>query len=785
MANPPQFSFLIHRLGGRWSAAVKFTRRHRGPFFISLGVCMVSIALYVAVYLVRRPTPWFFFLRSIELQTLDARFRIRGPRPPDPRIVIVAIDQKSEDVLGRWPFPRSNFAEALDYLREAHAAVVAYDVSFPQPDENSALRALQALRTACAAGHGGSQCGPKMRAQLAALEASADNDRKFAQALSRFDNAVLGYYLLFSEKETQTENKQLVSEFLNYLSFQAYPSVSHPEYGRLFQCPYCEAVGVYPTLPLFAQYAKNFGFFNVVPDPDGTVRKEPVIVRFEGSYYPSLDVAAVLAYTNRSLEQVSVVFNPNGLERIDFGPTAIPTDPDGEVQIDFHGPAQTYPTYSLADVVQHRAPPSAFEGRIVIVGATATGIGDMIPTPFQTMAFPGPEVHANFIDNLLHGDFVRRGERENLTDLGFLLLFSLPVGILLSVVAPVRATAVVAAILALFLWWTYHVFAADRVWLAEFLPSLTLILNHGSIVTYRYFFEEREKRQVRSTFQQYLSPAVIRQLLEQPELVQLGGEEKELTVMFTDIRGFTSISEQLSPTALVQLLNEYLSEMTGIIFKHRGTLDKYIGDAVMAFWGAPYPQPNHAELACRAGLEMHRVLKESQARWRAEGRHPIEIGVGINTGTMLMGNMGSQQRFNFTIIGDNVNLASRLEGLNKYFGTRLIVSENTYQAVKDAMLTRRLDWIRVKGKKKPVTIYEVLDERNGTSAERLRLVERFEAGLEHYRLGKWREALEQFGDCLRDFPEDGPTRVFIDRCWALVQEPPEEAWEGVYVMKSK
>jgi adenylate cyclase len=781
-----QFSSLADKLRSPWAAVLAFTRRHRGPFFISLGVGILSLALYVAVYLVPHPAPWFRFLTSIELQTLDARFRLRGSEAPDPRIVIVAIDEKSENLLGRWPFSRSRFAEALDFLREARAAVVAFDVDFPQPDENSALQALQTVDKDYQADRGVSRSSPRFRSQLKALEADADSDRQFAASLSRFDNAVLGYNFLFLPEETQTQNRKLVGEFVNVLSFQAYPSLGHPEYAPLFRCLYCEALGVEPDLPLFAQSAKNFGFFNVIADPEGTVRREPVIIRFENSYYPSLDVATLLAYSNLPLEQVSVIFNRNGLERIDLGPIAVPTDPDGTVQINFHGPAKTYPSYSFADVVQHQVRSSVFQGRIVLIGATATGIGDMRPTPFETMAFPGVEVHANFIDNLLHGAFIRHGPRENLTDIAFILLFSMPIGILLTAVAPLRATVVLLAVLGLFLWWTYHVFAAQRIWLAEFLPSLTLFLNYGGIVTYRYFFEEREKRQVHSTFQQYLAPGVIRQLLEQPKLLRLGGEEKELTVMFADIRGFTSISEEMQPTALVELLNEYLSEMTDIIFRYRGTLDKYIGDAIMAFWGAPYPQPQHAELACRAALEMFGALRKAQARWKAQGRPVIEIGLGLNTGPMLVGNLGSQQRFNFTIIGDNVNLASRLEGLNKSFGTQLIVSENTYQSIKDLVRARRLDWIRVKGKKKPVTIYEVFGWRDGSSPDHSRLTDRFQAGLDLYRVGKWKEALEQFGDLLREFPEDGPTRLFIDRCWALLQEPPEAGtWDGVFVMETK
>lgn len=762
------------------SGLLKFVRTYRAGILISGTVCLISLALYVALYLAAHPHPMLRFLADIELRTLDVRFELRGPRPPGGDVVIVAIDQKSQDVLGRWPFPRSNFAEAVDALREAQARVIAFDVNFPQPDDNSALQALRQVRKEYEATRGIRQSGG-FAACLRRLEAEADNDKKFAEALSRFDNVILGYFFLPKE-EVQSQNQALASEFLNYLSFQAYPQVVNPQYAAKFEGP--KYGGLSPNLPSFAVYAKNFGYFNVLPDLDGVVRREPVIIEFQGSFYPALDIAAALAFTNRPLEEVRVFFNPNGLERIDFGPVTIPTDPQGFVQIDYRGPAGTFPTYSFADLVQRKLPQGAFRDRLVLIGPTATGIADMAVTPFQTEAFPGVEVHANFIDNLLQGRFVRRGLRENLIDIGFILLFSLGAGILLSVLPSVRATAILVVFLAFFLWLAYYLFATQRIWVAAFLPTATLTFNYAGIISYRFFFEERERKKVRSAFQQYVSPGIINQLLQRPELLRLGGEEKELTAMFCDIRGFTTISEELSPSALVDLLNEYLSEMTEVIFRHWGTLDKYIGDAIMAFWGAPYPQPDHAERACLAGLEMLQALGRLQSRWEVQGRPRMDVGIGINTGPMLVGNMGSRRRFNFTVMGDNVNLASRLEGLNKTFGTRLIVSETTCQAVQPKMLLRELDLIRVKGKNKPVKIYELLGLAE--DGERLRpFVQRFHSALEAYRARQWHTAIGLFGELLRDYPHDGPTRVFVQRCWDLIEQPPEAEWDGVYVMKTK
>jgi adenylate cyclase len=627
---------------------------------------------------------------------------------------------------------------------------------------------------------------PKFEAKLKSLEEGADNDKIFADALSRFDNVILGYFYLRGD-EARTVNAERVNEFLNYLSFQAYPSIVHPEYAKnseLLINPQLKFDSLSPNLGQFAAVAKNFGYFNIIPDADGMVRREPVIIPFHGSFYPSLDVAAALAYANLPLDQVNVVFNPNGLERIDFGKVRIPTDPAGFVQIDYYGPGGAFPTYSLSDVIEHKISPSKLKDRLVLIGPTAVGIGDAAVTPFQQMNFFGVEVHANFITNILQGRFIHRGIRENLIDILFLLLFSLPVGMLLSVASPRRATAITLVLLGAFLVLACCLFAYQGMWIVILLPATTLGVNYLVIISYRFFFEERQKRKVRAAFTQYVPPGLIAQVLQHPELLRLGGEEKELTAMFSDIRGFTTLSEGLSPSSLVELLNEYLSEMTDVLFRNWGTLDKYIGDALMAFWGAPYPQDDHAVRACRAALEMLDALNKLQAKWEAEGRPRIDIGVGINTGPMVVGNMGSTKRFNFTIMGDNVNLASRLEGTNKQFGTRIIISEATYLKVHEHFVARELDLIRVKGKMKPVKIFELLGLASDLEKHRYR-IECFHKGLEEYRSGQWETALETFEELVIKHPQDAPSHIFIKRCHDLLQQPPEGAWDGVYVMKTK
>ena len=780
-------------IGKLISRITKAGRRARPALAISFGIGLISLTLYYFLYIVPHPSPVLEFLADIELKTLDTRFLLRGRTNADPSIVIVAIDQKSEDVLGKWPFSRKYFADAVDFLREAGARVIAFDINFPQPDENSALQALNEVKREYLA-RPVTPSGRRFVAQLNEQLAEADTDKKFAGALSRYPNAILGYFFLTTRESAATQNQQRADEFLNYLSFQAYnPPIPQP--GRLPSEQYfgknfegLDPPALSPNLPIFAKYAKNFGFFNVIPDPDGTVRRVPIVARFKGSFYPSLDMAAALAYENLPLEKVALIFSENGVVGVDFGKVSIPTDPSGYVQVDYHGPAEetnpTYPRYSLADVVKNKLPAEIFRDKLVLIGPTAVGIPDTAVTPFQQMGFPGVEVHANLIDNILNGEFIRRGLRENLIDIAVILLFSLGAGALLSVVSPTRATAVLVILLGFFLWLSYDLFAHHRMWIAAFLPTATLTTNYAAIVSYRFFFEEKEKRRVRGAFQQYMAHSLVSQLLDHPELLQLGGQEKELSVMFADIRGFTSISEGLAPSMLVELLNQYLSEMTDTIFKNWCTLDKYIGDAIMAFWGAPYPQPDHAERACQAALQMLDTLKRMQAGWEAEGRPRIDIGVGVNSGPVLVGNMGSRLRFNYTVMGDNVNLASRLEGLNKEFATHLIISESAYEQVQGKFVARELDFIRVKGKKKPVRIYELLGSIEAYDHYR-DLIERFTRGLEEYRSGQWQSAIDAFGELRRDYPEDGPSAVFLERCRDYVAEPPQGIWDGVHVMETK
>jgi adenylate cyclase len=535
------------------------------------------------------------------------------------------------------------------------------------------------------------------------------------------------------------------------------------------------------------------GFFNVEPDADGVVRHSLLVLPYGRSknpddwdLYGSLDVQAVRLFQGLPDQQMVLDFSETGVTALEFGPThIIRPDAFGRMMINYEGDVTTYPYVSIADVVRRKFPAGTFKGKIVLVGASATGIGDLRSTPFGGINYPGVEIHANVIDNILNRHFLLRGANQIALDLLLIFLFGVPLGLWLALAQPR------SMLFALFLLVPFGVgvwFAFLHGWWLNFIvPSGTLATNVGFVAMYRALVEEKEKRRVRGAFQQYLSPEVIRRLLQNPELVK--PRKTEITVMFSDVRGFTSISERLDAQELAALLNEYLTGMTQIVFRHSGTLDKYIGDSVMAFWGAPFENPNHATEGCRAALDMIACLKEMQRKWKWEGRPELDIGIGICTGVASVGNLGSELRHEYTALGDTVNLASRLEGLNKEYGTHILLSDTTYAAVEDPFLVfRELDLIRVKGKLQPVTLYELVAARGTPEGDAPDLEERLELfaqGRACYRERRWQDAQIVFERLLERWPEDGPARMYMNRCKEYLVAGPEENWDGVYVMTHK
>ena len=468
-----------------------------------------------------------------------------------------------------------------------------------------------------------------------------------------------------------------------------------------------------PPIPALADAAQTLGHVTMLADRDGTTRWEAVAFEDQGRYYPSLAVQAVRLATGVEPTKLTLDFGRD----LTIGSVAVPLDPRDRMLINYAGPGGTFRHLSAVDLLTGKVPPEAVRDRIVFVGATAAGTYDLRVTPTSPI-MPGVEKHANVAGNILTGRFLRRPDWVELVELAGILCFPLLLAWLLPRLRPAVSVGAVALVWAA-LFGAVHLAFRGGLWLPVVYPTLALGLTFLGITVYRLLTEERQRLWTKRAFQQFVSPEVVEQLMENPAALQFGGEIRNLTVLFSDIRDFTGYTERHPPQEVVQMLHEYLTRMVDQVLAQQGTLDKFIGDAVMAIFGAPIPMPDHAERACRAALGMIKELEILQARWAVEGREPFRIGIGINTGDMVVGNLGSEQFFDYTVVGDGVNVGARLESLNKEYQTttKIIISEETYLAARDVLEVRRLGEVTVKGKTRPIVAYELRGIRE--AAERV------------------------------------------------------------------
>jgi adenylate cyclase len=618
----------------------------------------ITIALIVAFALAIMHLGNFRFFEILEQKTLDARFLIRGPIAPGPETVIAAIDEKSINKLGRFPWPRSAWGRVVDRLTEDGAKVIVFDVFFTEPE-------------------------------------NVESDDLFQRAIMRSGRVILPVVFDFTEagyKESGFTDKKLDS-----LVPSAYSVIRHAD--EPFS-PF-QAKMVLPTLLRFSSVANSLAHINMIPDADGTLRWEALAIGYQGDFYAPIGLQAAWLY--RGLNKEDLALDYRGEVRL--GTTAIPTDEHGRMLINYRGPNGMFPQYPISDILDRVTPPGTFKDKIVLIGATAIGIYDLRVTPFSpNMA--GIEKHASVVDNILHGDFIYRTEA---TVTLLIFFFAIALGV---TIPRLGAKAGAALFLSLFIGYlgaVYYLFAVKGIWFNLVYPASALFFGYTSQTAYRFFTEERRARDIRKMFSSYVSKRIVDELIKDPSKAKLGGDRKEITVLFSDIRGFTSFSEKHQPEEVVSLLNEYLGAMTEIVFQYEGTLDKFVGDAIMALWGAPVGQPDHAERACRCALAMITRLKELQAKWTAEGKYAIDIGIGINTGDMVVGNMGAEgKKMDYTVIGDNVNLGARLESLTRQYNNHIIISEYTYAKVEHIVEVNELGTVTVKGKQLPVVVYDLI-----------------------------------------------------------------------------
>ncbi|MBN2124536.1 MAG: adenylate/guanylate cyclase domain-containing protein, partial [Deltaproteobacteria bacterium] len=698
-----------------------------------VSITFLSTLLVVILFFIGIP-----ILDLVELKTYDLRFISRGQIAHSPAVVMAVIDEKSLDTEGRWPWPRTKIAHLIEALSRDGAKVIGFDIGFLEPDENTNLqfinrfdRQIRSLQLR----------DSQLNAFVEKSKIEADNDLALARAIERSSaRVVLGYFFHMSQAGLDYEIDQAeIQKQLKRIDNSRYPLIRFAS-KDIYADPFITAYAPEGNLQILSDSSDASGYFNMFTDPDGLVRWMPLVIRCGEEVFSPLSIQSVWQYWNRP--QLMARVASYGIEGIQIGDRFIPTDENGQMLINYLGPAKTFPHYSIGDILKGALPAGTFKDKIVLVGATAIGIYDLRNTPFSPI-YPGLEIHATVIDNIIKGNFMHKPKWTRIYDLLAIVIIGCLAGLAVPRTTALRGLLFSLALFTLHLLITQRLFVNWGTWVNIVYPLFNLLVVFTSLTLYHYVTEEREKKKIRGAFSYYVSSSVVNEMLKDPTRLKLGGDKRDLTVLFSDIRGFTTISEGLTPEELVHLLNEYLTVMTDIVFKYEGTLDKYMGDAVMAIYGAPLEQPDHPARACSSALEMMEGLKKLNEKWIREGKKPLDIGIGINTGMMMVGNMGSEQRFDYTVMGDAVNLGSRLEGANKNYQTNILVSEFTYERIRDEFICMELDSVRVKGKKLPVRIYQLVGDK-GVSGPRREAIERFHEGLRLYKQQEWDRAMEAF-----------------------------------------
>jgi len=422
------------------------------------------------------------------------------------------------------------------------------------------------------------------------------------------------------------------------------------------------------------------------------------------------------------------------------------------------------------------------KNRIAIIGLTATGTHDIASIPLHN-EYPGVGTYHNTINTIIQNKFITTPYK--IIEYLIIIFLALISGFFIQKLTSKRSLILSIFGFILLNILSIYLFIIHSIWVEQLGMNLALLIPAITIISIKLVNEESQKKFIKGAFSRYIAPDVINQIMLNPESLELGGENRRITIFFSDVKGFSTISEKLSPPELVALLNEYLSEMTDIIISHGGTIDKYEGDAIMAFYGAPQPYIDHELRACKAAIDMKKKLREMQEKWRSVGQHELYVRMGMNTGLAVVGNMGSKMRMDYTAMGDSVNLASRLEGANKVYGTTAMISENTYNNVKDDVETRKLDKIRVIGKTEPIVIFELLGMKNTLPQKVYDAIELYNSGMAMFEEHQWKKAMKFFEETLEILPDDGPSKTYIIRCDEFMKKPPSKKWDGVYSLKSK
>jgi adenylate cyclase len=709
------------------------------------------------------------FLERLELQAYDIRLRATMPEKIDPRIVIIDVDEKTLAAEGRWPLGRDKWVLLLRQLFDVYKIkVVGFDVLFTEPDTSSGLKNLETL------GQTVFKSSADFQEKLAELRPTLDFDARFAAEMKK-RSVVLSFS---GQNKFATDSSDLQLATLPPPVFVASTFRSPPVALTID--------GYSGNLAAFQAAASATG--HIIPriDFDGVLRRVPMFVRYKDDYYESLSAAMYRTYLDNEPVKINVREDEGDnvvrLKNTQIGKAIIPLDGEGTAVVPFRGASPMFRYISATDVMRGKLTPGELEGKIAIVGTSAQGLFDLRNTPVSEV-YPGVEVHANLLSGYLDNRIKAKPQFEFAVKVLIILLVGLPLALALVKLDPVwsTVTVIVAAILLSgfnMYWWSNNII------LSLAMPLLMIGTLYILNMAYGFFIEARSKKAITGIFGTYVPKELVEEMAKDPGAYSMQGESRDMTVLFSDVRNFTTISEGLSATELTSMMNAYLTEMTKTIQQQRGTIDKYIGDAIMAFWGAPLKDEKHAEHALLSALAMQKQIKDIAPDFIKRGWPKLEIGVGLNCGVMNVGDMGSTFRRAYTVMGDHVNLASRLEGLTKEYGVGILVSENIVKTVPVAIY-RELDRVRVKGKLEPISIYEPAGLKGEVVDQMLDEIDRFHRALDRYREQKWDDAERLLTTLYEADPHRKVYKVYLERVANLRMNPPGKNWDGVFTFTTK
>jgi adenylate cyclase len=729
-------------------------------FGLTRAICVLLLLALVPLRVLDPPP-----LQEVRLRTFDFYQSLR-PRQTESRpVVIVDIDEASLKEIGQWPWPRTIVADLVTQLTQLGAVAIGFDVLFAEPDRMSPSIAATSFRN----------LDEETRDKLRNLPS---NDEVLAEAIRR-SRVVVGQVGSATPVPLSETESALKTGF----------AVRGPDPGPFL----VTFAGLLRNVPVIEEAAAGRGVFSIRPERDGIVRRVPIVMRAQGSMVPSLSMELLRVVTNSGA--ILVRTDQAGVQSVAVPGLQVPTDQNGRFWVHFnrHDPARYI---SAKDVVQGQVPRDRVEGKLVLIGTSAAGLLDVKTTPVAA-AMPGVEVQAQVLESALTKSLLTYPNYA----IGAELLVAVLVGLAIIIVAPIlRASIVIALgaiVLAALIGASWYLYSQYNLLLDFTYPLMSSLFVYLTLIFVNYFKEQKQRQQIRAAFGFYLSPALVEQLARSPEKLALGGEERKMTILFSDVRGFTTISEHYKhdPQGLTRLMNRFLTPLTNAIIERNGTIDKYIGDAIMAFWNAPLDDPQQEVNACEAALEMLARAEKLNQEFKREadlngGKYmPLRVGIGLNTGPCVVGNMGSDFRFNYSVLGDTVNVASRLEARTKDYRLPIVIGAQTEQQAKEKFATMEIDRIQVKGKTEPETVFTVLGHAELRQDSNFQELRELTAGmLTYYREQDWTRALERIEICRKAAERFGIAALYdmyAERIEAFRRDPPPPEWDGVYEAESK